>query len=195
MFRVLHLMGCADAGGISMVVLNYYRFIDRSKVHFDIALTVDTVGQNAQALMDLGAQVFFVPMKSMGLGAFRRALTKILKEGKYDAIHVHESETCYVALSVAKKLGVPCRVAHAHTSSPCGDLKSELRRQSGCLLNYHYATQVIGCGKLAGDRVFGKRNMQRPKAMVLPNAIDPERFSFNQRVRKEVREELGLEGK
>ncbi|MEE1035927.1 MAG: glycosyltransferase [Oscillospiraceae bacterium] len=195
MFRVLHLMGCADAGGISMVVLNYYRFIDRSKVHFDIALTVDTVGQNAQALMDLGAQVFFVPMKSMGLGAFRRALTKILKEGKYDAIHVHESETCYVALSVAKKLGVPCRVAHAHTSSPCGDLKSELRRQSGCLLNYHYATQVIGCGKLAGDRVFGKRNMQRPKAMVLPNAIDTERFSFNQRVRKEVREELGLEGK
>ena len=195
MFRVLHLMGCADAGGISMVVLNYYRFIDRSKVHFDIALTVDTVGQNAQALMDLGAKVFFVPMKSNGLGAFRRALTKILQEGKYDAIHVHESETCYVALRVAKKLGVPCRVAHAHTSSPCWDLKSELRRQSGCLLNYHYATQVIGCGKLAGDRVFGKRNMMRPKAMVLPNAIDTQRFSFNRRVREDVREELGLEGK
>ena len=61
MFRVLHLMGCADAGGISMVVLNYYRFIDRSKVHFDIALTVDTVGQNAQALMDLGAQCSLCP--------------------------------------------------------------------------------------------------------------------------------------
>lgn len=195
MFRVLHIMGCADAGGISTVVLNYYRFIDRSRVHFDIALTVDTVGQNAQALMDLGAKIFFVPLKSHGLGSFRKALTRLLKEGNYDAIHVHESETCYVALSVAKKLGIPCRVAHAHTTSPCRDIKSELRRQSGCLLNYHFATRVIGCGKLAGERVFGKRNMQRPKALVLPNAIDTERFAFNERIRREVREELGVEGK
>lgn len=188
-------MGCADAGGISTVVLNYYRFIDRTKIHFDIALTVDTVGQNAQALMDLGAKIFFVPLKSTGLGSFRRALTQLLKQGQYDAIHVHESETCYVALGVAKKLGIPCRIAHAHTSSPFRGLKSELRRLSGCLLNYHYATRVIGCGKLAGERVFGKRNMRRPKAVVLPNAIDTVRFAYNERIRREVREELGVDGK
>lgn len=193
MFRVLHVMGCADAGGISTVVLNYYRFIDRTKIHFDIALTVDTVGQNAQALMDLGAEVFFVPLKSTGLGSFRKALTKLLQQGKYDAIHVHESETCYVALSVAKKMGIPCRIAHAHTSSPCRDLKNQLRRLSGCVLNYYYATTVIGCGQLAGERVFGKRNMTQPKAIVLPNAIDTVRFAYNERIRREVREELAVE--
>lgn len=195
MFRVLHIMGCADAGGISTVVLNYYRFIDRTKIHFDIALTVDTVGQNAQALMDLGAQIFFVPLKSTGLGSFRKALTRLLKEGNYDAIHVHESETCYVALGVAKKLGIPCRIAHAHTSSPFRNLKSEIRRLSGCILNYHYATTVIGCGQLAGERVFGKGNMKRPKAVILPNAIDTVRFAYNERIRREVREELNVKGK
>lgn len=195
MFRVLHIMGCADAGGISTVVLNYYRFIDRSKIHFDIALTVDTVGQNAQALMDLGAQVYFVPLKSAGLSSFRKALTKLLQEGNYDAIHVHESETCYVAMSVAKKMGVPCRIAHAHTSSPFRNLKSELRRLSGCVLNYHYATTVIGCGQLAGERVFGKWNMKRPKAVILPNAIDTVRFAYNERIRREVREELDVKDK
>lgn len=195
MFRVLHVMGCGDAGGISTVVLNYYRCIDRSKIHFDIGLTVNNVGQNALALQALGAEIFFLPLKSEGLNAFQKALSELLRQGKYDAIHVHESETSYVALQVAKKLGVPCRIAHSHTSSPYEGIKGELRRLSGCVLNYHYATRVIGCGQLAGERVFGRHNMKRKKALVLPNAIDTEKFAYNPQVRNEVRGELGVEGK
>lgn len=195
MIRVLHVMGCADAGGISSVVLNYYRFIDRTKIHFDIALTVPEAGQNALALKDMGAEIYFLPLKSRGIKAFQDALTDLLQKGKYDALHVHESETCYVGLQVAQKLGIRCRVAHSHTSSPYEGVKGELRRLSGCLLNYHYATHVIGCGKLAGDRVFGKWNMRRPKAMVLPNAIDTKRFAFDPQLRQQVREELGVSDK
>lgn len=195
MIRVLHIMGCADAGGISSVVLNYYRFLNRARFHFDIALTVSEAGQNANALAELGAQIVFLPLKSQGLFAFQRALEKLLQDGEYDAVHVHESETCYVALRVAKKLGIPCRIAHAHTTSPWEGVKGELRRLSGCLLNAHYATHVIGCGQMAGERVFGKRNMSRSKALVLPNAVDTERFAFSAEVRQQVQKELGLEGK
>ena len=193
MIRVLHIMGCADAGGISAVVLNYYRFIDRSKVHFDIALTVPEAGQNARALEALGAELFFLPLKSQGLEAFQNALAELLRKGQYDALHVHESETCYVALQVAKKMGIKCRIAHAHTCSPWEGWKGEVRRLSGILLNYPSATRVIGCGKRAGDRVFGKINMKRPKALVLPNAVDTIRFSYDETVRREVRRELGVE--
>ena len=195
MIKVLHIMGCSDAGGISTVVLNYYRCIDRTKIHFDIGLTIPTVGQNGRALQELGAGIHFLPMKSEGLGAFRKALAKLLTEGGYDAVHVHESETCYVALQVAKQLGIPCRVAHCHTTSPWEGVKGEIRRLSGCVLNYHYATRVIGCGQLAGERIFGKRNMRRPKAMVLPNAVETEKFAFDEQVRQEVRKELGVEDK
>ena len=195
MIRVLHVMGCSDAGGISAVVLNYYRFIDRTKIRFDIALTIPTVGQNGRALQELGAKIHFLPLKSEGLSRFREALKRLLVEEKYDAIHVHESETCYVALQVAQSVGIPCRVAHAHTSSPYEGIKGEIRRLSGVLLNYPAATHVIGCGKKAGDRVFGKWNMKRAKALVLPNAVDTKRFAFDPQVREEVRRELGVEGK
>lgn len=193
MIRVLHVMGCSDAGGISSVVLNYYRFLDRTRFQFDIALTIPTVGQNGRALQELGAVIHFLPLKSQGIGAFREALAKLLVEGCYDAIHVHESETSYVALQVAKKLGIPCRIAHAHTSSPYEGVKGEIRRISGVLLNYPTATHVIGCGKLAGDRVFGKWNMKRPNALVLPNAVDTARFAFDVQLRDTVRRELGVE--
>ena len=195
MIRVLHIMGCSDVGGISTVVLNYYRFMDRTQIQFDIALTVPTVGRNALALQELGAKIHFLPLKSEGIGAFQQALKELLEKECYDAVHVHESETCYVALQVAKKLGIPCRIAHSHTSSPWEGIKGEVRRLSGIVLNYHFATYVIGCGKLAGERVFGKWNMTRPKARVLPNAIDTALFAYNETIRREVRTELGLEGK
>lgn len=189
-------MGCADAGGISAVVLNYYRFIDRSKIHFDVALTVPEAGQNVHLLQELGAQVFFLPLKSQsGLQVFREALEKLLREGGYQALHVHESETCYVALQVAQKMGIPCRIAHSHTASPYEGIKGELRRLSGCLLNAPVSTHMLSCSKLAGDRVFGKWNMKRSKAMVLPNAVDTKRFAFNEQVRREVRCELQVEDK
>lgn len=193
MIRVLHIMGCSDAGGISSVVLNFYRHVDREKVHFDIGLTIPTVGQNGRALQELGCAIHFLPLKSEGLPAFQKALEDLLMQEKYDAVHVHESETCYVALAVAKKLGLRCRLAHSHTSSPYEGVRGEIRRISGCILNYHYATHVIGCGQLAGERVFGKWNMRRPKAMVIPNAVDTERFAFNEEVRRDVRRELGIE--
>ena len=193
MLRVLHVMGCSDAGGISSVVLNYYRFLDRSRIHFDIALTVPTAGQNAHALEKLGAKIYFIPLKSQDMEGYRRELTRLLVEGHYDALHDHEDETCYVGLRLARKLGIPCRIAHSHTTSPHEGLRGELRRLSGCLLNYPSATHVIGCGRLAGERVFGKFNMRRPRALVLPNAVDCRRFAFDPRIRQEVRRELGAE--
>lgn len=195
MIRVLHIMACADAGGISSVVKNYYQFIDRSKIHFDIGLTVPEAGQNARALEQMGAKIFFLPLKSEDMEGFRRELTRLLTEGKYDALHVHESETCYVALKIARELGIPCRIAHAHTCSPYEGIRGVVRRLSGCVLNYPYATHVIACGQKAGDRVFGKINMKRKKALVLPNAVDTQKFRFSQEVRDQVRQELQLEGK
>lgn len=193
MYRVLHIMAGADAGGISTVVLNYYRALDRTKIHFDIAVTTDMIGQNAAEMKKIGSKIYQLPLKSKDLKAFESALTELLKSGNYQAVHVHENETSYVALRIAKKEGIPQRIAHAHTSSPYVSLKGELRRLSGCILNYYYATNVIGCGQLAGERVFGKYNMARKKACVLPNAIDSKKFCFDAQTRAEVRRELGVE--
>ena len=90
-------------------------------------------------------------------------------------------------------MGVSCRLAHSHTSSPWEGWKGEVRRLSGVLLNYPVSSHVIGCGQLAGDRVFGKWNMRRPKALVLPNAVDTSRFAYDPQIRREVRAELGVE--
>jgi len=193
MIKVLHVMGCADTGGISSVVLNYYKHINREQFRFDFALTVPEIGQNGKELEKLGATFYIIPMKSVRFSLYISELRRILIEGNYDAIHVHENETSYVALAVAKSVGIKCRAAHSHTTSPTRTLAGKLKRLAGCMLNTYFATKIIGCGQLAGERVFGKHNMKKKKACILPNAIETSKFLFNEEIRREVRKELGIE--
>ena len=195
MYKVLHIMADADIGGISTVVLNYYRFIDRERFQFDLALTRNINGRDAEIFREYGANIYQLPIKSKGIKAYNKALEKLLAEHKYDVVHVHDNETSYVTLRVAKKMGIKNRIAHSHSSSPYFSIKSEIRRLSGCILNYCYATKTVACGKLAGERVFGKWNMKRKKAIVLPNAVDTELFTYSEETRNDIRRKMDVSDK
>lgn len=191
MYNVLHIL-TGDDGGITTVVKNYYKYIDKQEIHFDIACTTEIEGNDISVLKSMGAEIYHLPMKSREFKKYIQELKKLLNANQYDAVHVHENETSYIALEVAKRCGIKNRIAHSHTSSPSNSFVAEIRRCTGIVLNYYYATCLIGCGQLAGERVFGKRNMKSKKAMVLPNAIDSERFTYNERVRNDVRRELDV---
>lgn len=194
MVNVLQVMGNADLGGICTVVLNYCTHIDRTKFHVDLVLNAPDVGRSEKAFLDMGSTIYRLPQKHNDFAGFSKGLRKILVEKHYDVVHVHHDETSYVALRIAKQMGIPCRIAHSHTRSPVSNVKDELKRISGIFLNPFYATHVLGCGKLAGDRVFGKAAMRSKMGMVLPNAIDTDRFAYSSATRKEVKEELGITG-
>lgn len=193
MNQILHVTGCSDAGGVSSVVLNYYTHMDRNRFHFDIALLTETVGQNAKALQNLGAKLYYIPPKHLGIKAHTDALTALLKDHHYDAIHVHGADTAYVSLRVAKQCGVKKRIAHSHSAAENKTLNQRLRLVASALLNPLYATDLLACGRLAGERCYGKFNTKRKNFHILPNAIDTERFAFNPSVREEMRRELGVE--
>lgn len=192
-FRVLHIMGTLDIGGISSMVLNYYTWMDREKVRFDIAVTSTVLGQDAVTFQSMGSRIYTIPRKADGIKAYTDAVRKILSETHYDAVHVHERDTSYVALRIAKQMGVKKRVAHAHGAMPVRGRRAKARLLASAILNPIYATDLLACGILAGERTYGKINLKNRKFKVLPNAIDTERFAFNPEVRAKMRKELGVE--
>ena len=194
MKNVLHILS-GDDGGITAVVKNFYKNIDKNKIHFDIACTTNTEGNDIASIKNMGARIYHLPMKVNGLHAYTESLKNILNNKSYDAIHVHETETSYIALRIAKKYGIKCRIAHSHSTAPYTTFKNEIRRLSGVILNYHYATTVMACGEMSGNRIFGKFNMKRKKALVLSNAIDIDKFKYNCFVRNSLREQLELSDK
>ncbi|MBO4232042.1 MAG: glycosyltransferase, partial [Bacteroidales bacterium] len=55
-----------------------------------------------------------------------------------------------------------------------------------------FATHWLACGKAAAINGWGKGAVKKSKVMILPNAIDPERFKFSETFRHEIRAKYGL---
>ena len=193
MVKVLHIFSEADIGGVSAVVLNYFSHVDRGRITFDIALTSGEVGRNGEKLRELGAKVCFLPLKSKGVAEYKKKLGELLEKESYGAVHVHDNETSYVALSVAKRHGVPVRVAHMHSAYPAQGAYLKLRRLSGRLLNKRYATHLAACGRYSGEVMYGKNfKPDGRRYFIIPNALDLDKFSYDRGARERVRAELGL---
>ena len=193
--RILHIIGNTDIGGIAIVVRNYMKYIDKNNYHFDIATSQKRIGEIGIQLKQMGANIYYLPLKSRGIKEHKACLIRILKAGKYDAIHVHSNSTSYVDLYIAKKCGIKCRVAHAHLSRYCETLRELATILIGRKLNYIYATKLIGCGKEAGDWIFGRKAMLSAKGCVLPNAVDTTKYMFDKNIRNRVRTELNITNK
>ena len=195
MIKVLHILAGADIGGISQVVVNYCRYINSKDISIDVAFTTDCEGQNANHLREMGVNIYQLPIKSHDIKKYQRKLIELLEKTKYDCIHVHENSTSYVALRIAKKKGIKIRVAHAHSCVVGESMIAKIKRLSGCIFNYVYATNLISCGEKAGDIVYGKIAMLSKKSVILKNAIETQKFVYSEELRKEIRKDLEMENK
>ena len=192
MIRVLHIINGASMGGISSMILNYYRCMDRSKVHFDFVTSCEN-GYNGWELEKLGSKFYFIEMKSKGLWNHVKELDKLMKKEHFDAIHVHSNHTSYVALMVAWKNHIKVRIAHGHNavkSKPT--LKGRISRRVGIILIRIFSTKRLACSIDSAIYTFGKHSLNEKNMEVLPNAIDVEKFRYDPVNRIKYRKEFGL---
>lgn len=188
--RVLHIMSGAVLGGVSTVVLNYYQHIDRNKFKFDIAINTRQLGPNGHRLKELGTEIFYLPLKSRNPLKYIRQLKGIIESGEYDVIHDHGGLTSYVGLAVGKYMGVPIRIAHAHSAPQFSGIRGMLKSKASHYINPKIATVLVSCSQDATHAIFGSRSLD--DAFILKNAIDVGKFRFDAEKRNTVREALGI---
>ena len=192
MIKVLHIMGGTDIGGISRVILNYYEYMDREKIHFDIAVK-SKPGNDARMFISMGSKVYRLPLKSKHPLKYVRVLKGILDNNAYDVLHTNEGITGYLALAVARMSGVKKRIVHSHAAN--GDLKFHLSFKTllSLLFTQLFATQRIACGKAAAISAFGEINYKKHKVIIIPNAIDIQKFKYDSAAGKILRRKYSLE--
>ena len=172
--------------GITSVIMNYVRKTNKM-VQYDFVLCGKAEQKFVDELKCLGGNILIPPCSRVKAPLTYSAwLRKIMKEQKYDVIHVHgNSGTMYFEIHAAKRLKIPVRVAHSHSSS-CKFMMAH--RILKPLLNREL-TYALACSDAAGKWLF------TGNYTVLPNGIDVEKFAFSQDARSEYRKQLGLENK
>ena len=187
MIRVAHIIGKMLGGGVEAVVMNYYRHIDRSRVQFDFIVDSDSILVPRDEIESLGGRVFEVPPYQR-LFAYRRALMELFRQEQWPIVHSHINALSAFPLQVAKKAGVPVRIAHSHSTAGKGEhAKNAIKTVLKCFSNI-YPTHRFACSEYAGQWLFDKH----ADFEIIYNAIELDRYSFDAEVRAETRDELGL---
>ncbi len=184
--RVAHIVGKWLGGGVESVVMNYYRHIDRNKIQFDFICDSDSTDIPYDEIKALGGKVIVVP-PYQHIFKYLTELKKIFKKNNYKIVHAHLNTLSIFPLYAAKKALVPIRIAHNHSTTSKKEWKKNLIKNLLKPFSKIYATDYFACTEYAGKWLFGKEDFY-----ILNNAIDLEKFSFNNVIREKMRKELGV---
>ena len=192
--RVAQIMGKWLGGGVESVVMNYYRNIDRNKVQFDFICDEDSKYIPKDEIEGLGGKVILIPPYQKAF-KYHKELKKELKEGKYKIVHSHINTLSVFSLWAAKSAKVPVRIAHRHSTSNKKEWKKTLLKNMLRPFSKVFATDYFCCSELAGRWLFGNKTYNQGKVYLLNNAIDVDKFKYNEKVRKAKRKELNIKDK
>lgn len=196
MIRVLHSVSNMDRAGIETMLMNYYRHIDRSKIQFDFLCNKTKPGAYDDEIKAMGGRIFHSPgLNPLNFFKYKRFMLNLFKENpEIRIMHSHNGELAYQSLYGAYKYGIQTRICHAHNTKIEPNLKKPLKliykTQLKKVANYYW-----GCGVDAIRFYFGNKTINDNNYMVLHNAIDVDRFIYNETIRNKLRNEMNLQNK
>ena len=185
--RVCQVLHGIVGGGSEQVVLNYCsRMRD---IHFDLLYQYEPNPQILERFNEAGINCIQIPDKVHHPLKHLWTMFRIFRKGKYDVVHSHldwymNSYVCFLAMLA----GVKKRIAHHHQVYSKWGLFCSIMRIP-CKL---FATHWLACGEAAAINGWGRSAVKHGKVTILPNAIDPERFKYNEGARKEIRSRYGI---
>ena len=188
MIRVLQCVNDMHRAGLETMLMNYYRNIDRTKIQFDFLTHRPDKSDYDDEILSLGGKVYYAPrLYPQNYPAYFKYMKKFFAEHpEYQIVHSHIDSMSYLPLLAAKKAGVPIRIAHSHNTSIDKDfkyiLKQYFRKKITKAANYYCA-----CGQEAGEFLFPGKEFT-----FIPNAIEVDKFLYNEEVRDRKRKDLGL---
>lgn len=173
--------------GITNVVMNYYReLIKKEDISIDFCVPNEIEKELKDEIFINDSKVFVLPMTLRRKHTYKyiKKLTKVIKENKYDAVHIHGSSYLLaLELYAAKKAGVNARIVHSHNTTTEHKFLHKLLKKP--FLKYY--TDAFACGNDAGKWLFKEREFY-----IVPNAQNVEKFSFNEELREKYREIYNL---
>lgn len=191
MIKVLVLIPQMNRTGKATIAMNYLRFSDSDRVTFDFLVNHMGQGDYEREIEELGGRVYHMgPIKKFRMGAYKKELRAFLKKHPdYDVIHSHLEDKSLFALKIAAEMKIPVRICHAH-SHPTYINQRSFERYCLKHLVRKYTTHRIACSRDVAKWMFGSKGAM--DCLILKNAIDTEKFKYDETVRMLARKELKI---
>lgn len=189
--KIVHVLSGVNFGGVESVLYNYFSNMKNNEIENVIVSHEKINSDNAQIFEQLGFKLYTVTPKRKSLVKNFVELKKLVRKENPDILHVHMTSSSYMALLVGCVCNVNVRICHSHLSFPEVTAKDQIYN----LLCKMFSNVYMACSEDAGKYLFGNRNIKNKKVIILRNAIQMERFKYNEDIRDKLRKELNLQDK
>lgn len=188
MLRVLQCVNNMQRAGLETMLMNYYRNIDRTRVQFDFLMHREESSAYDDEIEALGGKIYRAPrLFPKNYPSYFQYMKNLFKEHpEYRIVHSHIDSMSYLPLLAAKKAAIPVRIAHSHNTGIDLDYKYLLKQLYRYSIN-NVTTHSFACGTKAGEFLF-----RGGEFTVVPNAIEPSVFRYDETERKNKRNELNI---
>lgn len=176
--------GLVSNEGISKSVLSYFKHIDKENLKIDFIVQNQPQNWMINEIECGGSNYYILNGRNRNVLKYIIELKKIIKENKYDIVHVHGSSTILcVDLLAAKLANVKVRIAHSHNTT-CSHkfINNILRPIFDKLVTHRFA-----CGIDAGKWLFKNKEFY-----VISNGKEIDKFLYNETNRNIYRKKLDL---
>lgn len=163
-------------GGLTSVMMNYYRTMNKKGLKIDFASTNNPPQSLLAEIHAEGSEYYQLPPRRNILIYFQ---TLKYLCGGYNFLHVHgNSSTSVIELMAARWAGIKQRMVHNHTSRSQHPWINKLLHP---FFKMSY-TKAVACSDAAGEWLFGNGQYQ-----VLRNAINVSNFCYDEEIRQQIR--------
>ena len=189
MIKVLQVVAALTAGGVETLLHSYYEEMDRERFHFDMACYSYADGVYRGKFEELGCRIFALPSKKKLLKSVK-ALYRVLKDGHYDIVHVHQDDLSFLPILVARLAGVKVRIVHSHLGKYPHSFAGKAITAVTNPLMFRLANGYFACSEKAKREFYPARLQDR--VFIMKNGIQSRRFRFSPADREEIRKQYGI---
>lgn len=186
--RILQIVESMNMGGIQNFIMNLYRNIDKNKIQFDFICHRKGIFDNE--IRALGGKIFYLNyLTKIGPIKYKKQIKDFfIEHTEYNTIHVHLNQVSGIVLEVAKKLSIPNRIVHSHSTKNTNSIPVKMyKRYLQKKINKN-STVRLACSLEAGKWLYQGNDFE-----VLCNGIEMEKFKYDEKKREEIRKKLKIE--
>lgn len=193
--RILHVVGAMNRAGVETWLMQVLRRMERDRFPMHFLVHVNEPAAYDEEIQALGSRVIPCLRPSRPWLYARNFMRALEQHGPYDVIHSHVHHYSGWVLRLARRAGVPLRIAHSHLDTRLEDARAGPLRRVYLLLMRRWIRRHATCGlaasRQAAESLFGSSWRQDSRWRILHCGIDlvPFRTSPD---RQAVREDLGL---
>lgn len=172
-----------ETNGIVNVIMNYYTNMKSDSVKFDFIAHTSVDPGLRKRIENNGDKVFTLPNRKKNVYSYIRKLRRILKDGKYDIMHVHgNSALMEIELFAARKMKIK-KIVHAHNTQCTYKVLNRILYNS-FMKSYDYA---LACSQASGKWLYKDHGF-----IVFNNSIDTRKYKFSMEKRRTMRKLLNI---